>query len=114
MKITLPFPPSANRYWRRYRNVMCLSAEAKEYRRAAQHVLAQNNVVPIQGAVAITLHFYRPRKSGDMDNRMKQLLDSLQGHAYNDDAQIVEMHAYRHDDKANPRVEIEARAVDVE
>ena len=49
----------------------------------------------------------RPQRSGDLDNRLKCLLDSLNGIAWSDDGQIVEIHAYRHDDKKNPRVEIE-------
>lgn len=30
---------------------------------------------------------------------------------YNDDAQVVELHAYLHDDKFNPRVEVTCTAV---
>jgi Holliday junction resolvase RusA-like endonuclease len=33
-------------------------------------------------------------------------LDNLQGIAYVNDRQIVEIHARRFDDKANPRVEV--------
>ena len=33
-------------------------------------------------------------------------LDSLRGIAYADDKQIVEIHAYRRDDPANPRIEV--------
>jgi Holliday junction resolvase RusA-like endonuclease len=58
------------------------------------------------GRIAVTMHVYRPRKSGDLDNRTKAVLDCLQGVVYLDDAQIVELHTYRHDDKLNPRVEV--------
>ena len=37
---------------------------------------------------------------------MKVLLDSLTGVIWEDDSQIVEIHAYRYEDKNNPRVEI--------
>jgi crossover junction endodeoxyribonuclease RusA len=66
---------------------------------------------PFAGPVAVYLHVYRARKAGDLDNSAKVLLDALQGVAYNDDAQIVELHLYRHDDKANPRVEVEVRKI---
>ena len=36
---------------------------------------------------------------------------SLQGVAYDNDSQIVEIHAYLRDDKADPRVEVEIEEV---
>jgi Holliday junction resolvase RusA-like endonuclease len=39
------------------------------------------------------------------------LEDALNGLAYEDDKQIVELHAYRYDDKKNPRIEIEVEQV---
>ncbi len=54
----------------------------------------------------VTMHWFRSRKSGDLDNRIKILLDALQGAAYESDSQVVELHAYREDDKLNPRCEI--------
>jgi Holliday junction resolvase RusA-like endonuclease len=62
------------------------------------------------GQVAVTLRVYRPRKSGDLDGRIKIVLDALQGVAYRDDSQVVALHAYRFDDKARPRVEVEVAA----
>jgi Holliday junction resolvase RusA-like endonuclease len=44
-----------------------------------------------------------------LDNRLKVLLDALNGIAYNDDADIVELHAYRLDDKHDPRVELKIK-----
>ncbi len=58
------------------------------------------------GAVGLTLRFYRPERRGDLDNRIKVLLDALQGIAYADDAQVRELHCYLADDSANPRVEV--------
>jgi len=61
--------------------------------------------------VAVTVRLYRPAKRGDIDNSLKVLLDALQGHVYNDDAQIVELHAYRYDDKRDPRVEVDVESI---
>jgi Holliday junction resolvase RusA-like endonuclease len=33
-------------------------------------------------------------------------LDALQGSLYLNDSQIVALHLYRYDDKANPRIEV--------
>lgn len=103
-RIVMPWPPSYNRYWRSGSRGSYISKEGMAYKRAAAQVLALDGCKPLQGAVAVYLDFYRPRKSGDLDNRFKQVLDALQGWAYCDDAQIIEIHARRFDDKAAPRV----------
>jgi Holliday junction resolvase RusA-like endonuclease len=107
MKITLDYPPSSNRYWRVAQNRIYRSADAIDY---IQHVALLCNragVQPMQGDVRVTLHFYRPAKRGDLDNRVKILLDAMRFHVYADDSQVAEIHATRHEDKTNPRVEIE-------
>lgn len=111
MKVTLPYPPSANRYWRAFRGRTVLSAEAKSYKKQVAAILKAAGWVPSEGPVAYTANIYRPLKSGDLDNRLKVLGDALTGFAWVDDKQVVELHAYRHDDKANPRVEMEIVAL---
>lgn len=104
IKLTMPFPPSANRYWRKFRNRMVKSDEARNYCELVRNTMESQM---IDGTVAISMHFYRPAKRGDLANREKVLSDSLQGILYKDDKQIVEMHLYQDDDKTNPRVEVE-------
>jgi crossover junction endodeoxyribonuclease RusA len=111
MMLTLPYPPSANRYWRYERNRVHRSKEADLYRSSVARQCEQHRIAPHTGAIKVTLHLYRPQKSGDVDNFAKIALDSLKGYLYNDDSQIVELHAYRLDDKTNPRVEVECRPV---
>jgi crossover junction endodeoxyribonuclease RusA len=111
MKITLPYPPSANRYLRVFRSRTVLSAEAKQYKRTVGAILAKAGWKPTSGPIAYTANVYRPLKSGDLDNRLKVLGDALTGFAWVDDKQVVELHAYRHDDKDNPRVEMEIVAL---
>lgn len=60
----------------------------------------------------MTAKVYRPRRVGDLMNREKVLSDALQGIAFHDDKQIVEAHFYQHDDKDNPRVEVEVEVID--
>ena len=107
MTITLPYPPSSNRYWRVANNRTYKSAEAKQYQELVGWTVKAAGVQPLAGNVSIKVNIYRPRKSGDLDNRLKIVIDSLNGIAYEDDRQIVEIHARRFDDKNNPRVEIE-------
>lgn len=102
--LTLPFPPSSNRYWRVFRGHAVKSAEARAYQEAVFYTA--RGVEPLEGDLSIALRFFRPAKRGDLDNRIKQLCDSLQGIAYHDDKQIARLEAERFDDKKNPRVEV--------
>lgn len=106
MRITLDFPPSANTYWRHDRGVIHRSTEANNYREYVSLICATAGMTPLSGDVAIELAFFRPRKSGDLDNRLKVILDALAGYAYHNDSQIVEIHAFRYDDKLYPGVRV--------
>lgn len=107
VRITLPYPPSVNAYWRHVRGRTLLSADARAYKVAVGQQCNLLGIVPTSAPVVLRINVYRPRAQGDLDNILKALLDSLAGHAYVDDAQVVELHAWRHDDRAVPRVEVE-------
>lgn len=109
IKLTLPLPPSANRYWRNFRGRAVVSKEAKEYKEIVGWLCQSVEHPRLDGPVSIQMDVYRARKSGDLDNFTKCLLDSLNGYVYQDDSQVVEIHARRFDDKANPRVEVRIR-----
>lgn len=102
----LPYPPSANRYWRNYRGRTVKSEEARQYQQLAWLLAKQTMTTPLAGPVVLELRFYRPQRRGDLDNRIKVCLDALQGCVYHNDSQVVEIHAYLSDDKARPRVEV--------
>lgn len=78
------------------------------YKRTAKFEARLQKVKPFgqNVSVAVTLKIYRPLAAGDLDNRIKCVLDALNGTAYQDDRQVAEIHAYRFDDKERPRVEI--------
>ena len=107
IRLTLPTPISANRYWRNARGRTYVSAEAKTYKTAVGWIARTHIDEPLQGDLSVTLRWYRPAKRGDVDNAQKVVLDALNGIAYSDDSQITELHAYRYDDKDNPRMEVE-------
>lgn len=112
MRLTLPYPPTANLYWRVFRGRPVKSEKARHYQNAVRMrwLTSRPRGAParaLAGPVSVEVHAYRPRRRGDLDNALKVLLDALKGIAYVDDSQVVELHARRYDDKANPRVEIE-------
>lgn len=112
MKLILPYPPSANNYWRRAGYIIHPTAEAKRFKKnVAEICLVSGIKSPQAGPIGVVMQFYRPRKVGDLDNYIKVLFDSLNGIVWVDDSQIITLSANRHDDKTNPRVEIEIRAL---
>ena len=101
-------PPSANVYWRMGKGRIYVSDEAADYKEDVAKMSRQQGLKePLEGDVAVMFRFYRARRSGDLDNKLKVLIDALKGIAYADDKQITELHAYRFDDPKNPRVEVE-------
>ena len=107
IRLTLPYPPSTNRYWRTTkRGTTYVSPEAKAYKAEVGWLAKAAGVEPLTGDLFVTAQVYRPRKAGDLSNRQKVLEDALQGFAYLDDNQIAGYYFTRHDDKDNPRVEI--------
>jgi len=120
MKLTLPFPPSANRYWRtrvlRSRGQVLvqtyLSPEAKAYKKAVAEVCERAHLEPVDGEVSLVLHVFRPKLVGDLSNRLKVLEDSLNGFAWVDDKQVAEIRMVRDLDRERPRVEVEVLPVE--
>lgn len=109
-RFTLPYPPTVNTYWRIDRRGFArLSDEARAYKRVVGQRL--EGMLPCSSPVVLSVDVYRPRRIGDLDNTLKALCDSLRGFAFVDDSQVVELHARRFDDKANPRAEVTIAAV---
>lgn len=109
MKLTLPLPPTINTYWRSIvkgkRAIPILSREAREYKKRMASLA--HGSAPVSGPCALSARFYRPRRAGDVDGRIKPMLDALQGFAYVNDSQLTELHVYNDHDPLNPRVEVE-------
>lgn len=109
MKLVLPLPPLGNRYkeFNRRAGVYYRTKEADQYRLRTGKYAVARGLWPTSHPVAVSVRIFRKRKAGDIDGWLKVLLDALEGVAYVNDKQIVELHAYRFDDKADPRVEVE-------
>ena len=106
IEVTIPYPPSANRYWRMFRGRMTVSAEAKAYKMGVRCKLLAAGFRPQEGEVSVCVDIYRPARKGDLDNCLKVLLDSLSGVVWVDDSQIVEIVAKRFEGKERPRAEL--------
>lgn len=114
--LTLPYPLSANRYWRPVRIgahiTIVPTKEAKAYRADVAQRCA--HLSPIAGRIAIAVRLYphrpqdfatRQRKLGDawsdtvqcidLDNANKVLLDALKGIAFDDDKWVRKLTSER-------------------
>lgn len=138
IRLTLPPPISANRYWqtaaRGGRAITYVSAEAKAYRkRVAGLCFAAGISKPITGRVAITVQLYphrpldfknRQRKLGeawddsvqciDLDNANKVLLDALKGVAIEDDKWVRRLTSERMEPDGEARVVVTITALSTE
>lgn len=108
----LPLPPRTNAYWRSIvvggSVRVLLSKEARRYKEsvAGLWLVQTPRLAKLFGPLSVTMHFYRERRAGDVDGRIKPLLDVLQGLAYENDSQIAELHAYNDWNKHDPHVAV--------
>lgn len=99
IELHLAVPPSSNRWWRVVNGRMVTSREARDYKRYVADWCRANRVrcIPAPTPVAVTIIWWRERKSGDLDKRLGVCLDALQGSVYSDDSQIVRLSAERYE-----------------
>lgn len=98
IELTLPFPPSVNRYYRNVGRRTLISREGRAYRQNVCALLAGRIAKSLSCALAAELHLYPPdRRKRDWDNFQKAVWDALQhARVYLDDSQVrkatIEMH----------------------
>ena len=109
-RLVLPLPPSANRMWRAVGGKVKVSEEGREYRDKAELALAMQRAEKLEGPVGLHIYVYFPNQRGDLDNRIKPLLDVLQGKTFKNDSQVHHLVVTRYIDKEKPRVEVECFA----
>ncbi len=109
IKLTLPYPPSVNHLYATFRGRRITSAKGRRFKADIALLARQQGARLLNGDLSVTFRVFRPKKTGDLDNRLKISQDALKGICFEDDRQIIEIHAFRFDDKANPRIEIEVK-----
>lgn len=98
INLTLPFPPSVNRYWRNVKGKTLISAQGRAYRKhVCAEVYAQRPPLNITSRLAVDIVAHMPdKRRRDLDNLLKATLDALQ-HAgvYEDDSQVDDLRIVR-------------------
>lgn len=109
MILTLPYPPSNNRYYRHMRGRTMLSKEGRAYRQSAILLKAQ----AFLGLVRCTIDVFPPTRWGqDLDNIPKAICDAMQAAGIlQNDRQINELHVHRKPKDGAPRVVVTLEAL---
>lgn len=90
-------PPSANRYWRTAvrgkRAITYISDEAKQFKKDMFYMAKAAKIVKTDKPVSVSITWHRKteKSAGDIDNRIKVVLDSLNGIAWDDDKQVHQL-----------------------
>jgi crossover junction endodeoxyribonuclease RusA len=108
MLLNLPWPPSANHYYRNVGYRTLRSREGRTFRTNVCSLLAGGGPrkPPAGGRISLCMDAFPPdRRRRDLDNLQKPTLDALQ-HAgvYQDDSQIDVLVAVRHEPVDGGRV----------
>jgi len=106
LRIDLPTPPTVNHAYAVVRGRKILSKAGRDYKADVATRLLLARWRPLGGEVVWSLWWRRDRKSGDISNRIKLVEDAMKGIAWADDAQVVELHAYR-SDEGEPGITVE-------
>lgn len=88
--LSLPWPPSANRYWRHTGNRVLVSREAKDYKSTIATLALFWRKPKLLGRLCVHIKAFPPdRRARDIDNLAKIVLDSLQDAAlFENDSQV--------------------------
>ena len=93
--LTLPVPGSANRLSRTGKGRVYKPKAEREYQSAAGWAMA--SCPKLDGDVDVAVIWYRAKRQGDVDNRLKPLLDALKDVAFGDDAAVARLSIERID-----------------
>lgn len=94
VQLTLPYPPSTNRYWRTFRGRPVPSKEATAFKRIVKETGPQQDLytgdvgVTIQLLPKLTAKGVASKVCLDIDNPIKVILDSIQGVYIENDKQV--------------------------
>ena len=112
IKLILPYPPSVNNLYAHFRGRRIISLKGKKFKSDIAILAKRQGAKLLFGDLSVTFRVFRPKRIGDLDNRLKISQDALKGICFEDDRQIIEIHAFRFDDKLNPRIEIDIKTLE--
>jgi crossover junction endodeoxyribonuclease RusA len=114
ISLVLPYPVSANRYWRTIvhpktgRALTLVSREAKTYKEECGWIAKAAGLrQPLAGHIELIIRLVPAnRVCMDLDNALKVAIDALKGIAYVDDSQVRRINAERLEPNGRARLEV--------
>lgn len=100
--VTLPWPPTANTYWRRHGHTYFITPSGIKYRKITEiECIPYSKSCLYEKRLSIFICAFPPdNRRRDLDNLFKCILDSLQhAEVYKDDSQIDCLYIKRMPDK---------------
>lgn len=107
MRLILPLPPTANSYYRRVGHKVLISRKGRAFKQRCGMLTAGQVRQPLEGPIEVTATIYMARKGCDLDNRIKPLLDGMEGWAFVDDRQVVRLDVRKALDRDEPRAVVD-------
>lgn len=114
MKLILPYPVSANRYWRSFvprghkRAIVVVSDEAKAYKSEVGWMAKAQGCKLMRSLIELRMKLVPANGvCMDLDNALKVTIDALKGIAYVDDKQVYRIVADRAEPDGKARLEVE-------
>ena len=104
MRIKLPWPPSLNSQWRSdWRGWTYVTKETRKFRDAVKRLFPEPGLLfEDEDKIRVTILLHPPtRRKLDVDNRIKPVLDALQGFVYSDDFQVDDVRGVRRGKDSN-------------
>jgi crossover junction endodeoxyribonuclease RusA len=90
-------------------------ARTRDYEQLVAGLALARGVRRIDGPVKLSVSFWcQDARRRDLDNLVKSIKDALNGVAWQDDSQVVELHATKGIDRDYPRVFIRIESIDSE
>lgn len=91
--IRLDYPPTVNTYYRRAGHTVYLSPAGRAYKASVLEAACDVCDAPLRSRIGVQIELSAPNKTRDtdIDNRIKAILDGLEGPAFEDDRQIDQL-----------------------
>ena len=100
-------PVPKQRPRRNARGVWYTPAKSRAYEKAVGAYALAGRVRPTSSSLRVSIALFLPdRRRRDVDNMAKSILDGLNGTAFDDDDQVVELNVTKQIDRENPRAEV--------
>ncbi|MBC3250470.1 RusA family crossover junction endodeoxyribonuclease [Serratia fonticola] len=96
-KLSLPWPPSNNTYYRHGRGKNYISEKGEKYTKAVNSIIQQLNLaIKLSGSLSVTIYAAPPdNRKRDLDNLSKGVLDALTKAEFWIDDGHIDIHSTR-------------------